>query len=85
MLKSFKGHIETYSCMVEQLIVLWVEVRLGLFSLSCSNLHKFLIGNTRILLTQLSSFLARHNTEINRDICNKYEEIAKRLEEVGVM
>ena len=82
VVKSFKGYFETYNSILEELSVLWIEVCLGLFSLSCSDLNSTISLNARELLSKLSLFLAQYNRDINTDICTRYREIAKRLEEV---
>eukprot|EP00800_Vazella_pourtalesii_P023369 TRINITY_DN943_c0_g2_i3.p1 TRINITY_DN943_c0_g2~~TRINITY_DN943_c0_g2_i3.p1 ORF type:complete len:488 (-),score=135.61 TRINITY_DN943_c0_g2_i3:651-2114(-) len=81
VLKSFKEHFDGYNRLIDQLYVLWVDVRLGIFSLSCTELNQLLISNGRTLLNQLSLFLAQHNRKINKSICERYEEIAKKLGE----
>ncbi|KAI6653735.1 Dynein heavy chain 3, axonemal-like [Oopsacas minuta] len=81
VLKSFRQHFDVYNRIIDQLYVLWVDVRLGLFSLSCTDLNQLLISNARSLLNQLSLFLAQYNRTINKNICDRYEEIAKKLEE----
>ena len=83
VLKNFKEHFDEYNTLIDQLFVLWVEVRLGIFSLSCAELNQLLISNGRMVLNQLSLFLAQHNREINKSICERYEEIARKLGEVS--